>query len=173
MMNNKIENQPYFKAGLAFDDLKLAIQTFELYLSSPGPEAAPDYYKARNYLRDAEKFYEEAFNEARKLLGPLPAYASSEFEKWRSDFLSQHKILVESQEFAALKEELVRNGQLVRWIEFPDLERLLAKDYDAQKTGKRKMANIKVRIILVRLQELLAQANDLKKRAMEKLQSGA
>ena len=103
----------------------------------------------------------------------MPAYATSEFEKWRSDFLSQHKILVESQDFAALKEELFKNGQLVRWIESPDLERLLAKDYEAQKTGQRKMANIKVRIILDRLQELATQANDLKKRAMEMLQSRA
>src|SRR4030043_2191689 len=170
MANSKVENQLYFKAGMAFDALKSAIRTFELYLQNVTPDAAPYYYKARNYLRDAEKFYKEAFNEAKKLLGPLPAYASAEFEKWRSDFLSQHKILVKSQEFAALKEELIQNGQLVRWIESPDLERLLTKDYEAQKTGQRKMANIKVRILLDRLQELLTQANDLKKRAMEKLQ---
>jgi expansin (peptidoglycan-binding protein) len=87
--------------------------------------------------------------------------------------LSQHKILAENQEFAALKEELVQSGQLVSWIESPDLERLLSKAYEAQKTGKRKMANIKVRIILDRLQELLAQAAERKKRAMEKLQTGA
>jgi hypothetical protein len=103
----------------------------------------------------------------------MPAYASAEFEKWRRDFLSQHKILVENQEFAALKEELAQNGQLLRWIDSPDLDRLLARDYEAQKTGKRKMANIKVRLILDRLQELGGQAEELKKKAMEKLQNGA
>ena len=173
MKNNKVENQLYLKAGLAFDSFKLAIKTFEFFLESAGQASTPDYYKARNYLRDAEKFHQEAFSEARKLLGPLPMYASADFEKWRSDFLNQHKILVDSQEFADLKEELSQNGQLVRWIESPDLERLLAKDYDAQKTGKRKIANIKVRILLDRLQELLAYANELKKRAQEKLQSQA
>lgn len=172
MVNSKIENLLYFKAGLAFDSFKLAVKTFQSFLADGGPGSTPDYYKARNYLRDAEKFYEESFAEAKKLLGPLPPYASSEFEKWRSDFLSQHKILVESQEFAALKEELFQNGQLVRWIDSPDLERLLAKDYEAQKIGKRKMANIKVRILLDRLQELAAQSSGLKKRAQEKLQSG-
>jgi hypothetical protein len=171
--NTKIENQLYFKAGQAFDSFKLAISTFESFLDNAGQPSTPDYYKARNYLRDGEKFYEEAFAEAKKLLGPLPIYASAEFEKWRSDFLSQHKILVEGREFAALKEELSQNGQLARWIESPELERLLSKDYEAQKIGKRKMANIKVRIILDRLQELLAQANDLKKRAQEKLQGSA
>lgn len=171
-MTTKIENQIYFKAGLAFDSFKLAIKTFESFLANAGPPSTPEYYKARNYLRDADKFYEETFAEAKKLLGPLPPYASTEFEKWRSDYLSEHKILVESQEFSALKEELLQNGQLVRWIESPDLERLLAKDYEAQKIGKRKMANIKVRIILDHLQELTAQANDLKKRAQERHQVG-
>jgi predicted MPP superfamily phosphohydrolase len=173
MKNNKVENQLYFKADLAFNSFKLAVKTFESFLESAGQASTPDYYKARNYLRDAETSYQETFSEARKLLGPLPIYASADFEKWRSDFLSQHKILVESQEFAALKQELSQNGQLVRWIESPELERLLAKDYEAQKTGKRKMPNIKVRIILDRLQELLVQANELKKKAQEKLQNQA
>jgi len=173
MANSKVENQLYFKAGMAFDALKSAIRTFEIYLQNVTPDAAPYYYKARNYLRDAEKFYKEAFNEAKKLLGPVPAYASPEFEKWRSDFLSQHRILTESGEFSALREELVQDGQLSRWLESPDLDRLLAKSYESQKTGKRKLANIKVRIVLDRLQELLVQANDLKKKSMEKLQSGA
>ena len=173
MANSKIDNQLYFKAGLAFDAFRQAIKTFESFLANLGPGATPEYYKARNYLRDAEKFFQEALSDAKKLLGPLPPYSSAEFEKWRSDFLSQHKILVESQEFAALKEELARNGAMNRWIESADLDRLLVKDYEAQKVGKRKMANIKVRILLDRLQELLVQANDLKKKAMEKLQAGA
>jgi hypothetical protein len=173
MKDAKVENQLYFKAGLAFDTYKQALKAFELFLAGAGKGSTPDYYKARNYLRDAEKFYEEAFAEAKKLLGPLPPYSSSEFEKWRSDFVEQHNILVKSEEFAALKEELLQNGQLIRWIESPDLERLLAKDYDAQKAGKRKMANIKVRLMLDRLQELAVQAGALKKKAQENLQSGA
>jgi len=173
MLKTKVENQLYFKASLAFESYKLAIKMFESFLAAAGPSTAPEYYKARNYLRDAEKFYNETLVEAKRLLGPLPQYASPEFEKWRSEFLSQNKILVQSQEFAVLKEELARDGTLVRWIESPDLDRLLLKNYDAQKTGKRKIGNIKVRIVLDRLQELMGQANELKKRAMEKLQKGA
>lgn len=171
-MNKKIENQLYFKAGIAFDHLKLAIQTFETYLNTVGQEATPDYYKARNFLRDGEKFYEETLKEAKRLLGPLPLYSSADFEKWRTDFLSRHRIKVDVQEFDPLKEELARNGQLGQWIAPEDIERLLAKDYEAQKSGKRKLVNIKVRIILDRLQELLGQAGDLKKKTMLKLQSG-
>jgi enamine deaminase RidA (YjgF/YER057c/UK114 family) len=172
MVNSKLENQLYFKANLAFEACKQAVKMFEAYLATAGTGAMPDYYKARTFLRDAEKFYQETLGEAKKLLGPLPPYASAEFEKWRFDFLSQHKILVESEEFAALKEELAQNGHIVRWIDSADLDRLLAKDYESQKIGKRKMANIKVRILLDRLQELMIRANELKKRAMEKLQKG-
>jgi hypothetical protein len=173
MIDTRVEDQFHFKAGLSFDSFALAIKTFESFLNREGTPSSAEYYRARNYLRDADKFYRETFAEARKLLGPLPPYASPDFEKWRSDFLARHKILVESQEFGAIKEELVRNGQLVRWIEPPDLERLLSKHYEPQKTGTRKMANIKVRIVLDRLHELTAEANLLKKRAQEKLQSGA
>jgi len=173
VVNGKVENLLYFKAGLSFDAFKLAIKMFEAFLAAAGSGESPDYYKARNYLRDADKFYKEAFAEAKKLLGPLPPYAAAEFEKWRSDFVRQHKLLTESQEFAALKEEMAQDAQLVRWIDSPDLERLLAKEYEPQKTGKRKLANIKTRIMLDRLQELAIQANDLKKKAQEKLQGRA
>jgi hypothetical protein len=171
-MNKKAENQLYFKAGIAFDHLKRAVEAFESYLNASWQEASSDYYKARNFLRDGEKFYGETLQEAKRLLGPPPAYSSADFEKWRSNFLSEHRIQVEAQEFNDLKEELVRNGQLGQWIGLEDTERLLAKDYEAQRSGKRKLANIKVRIILDRLQELLTQAGDLKKQAMAKLQAG-
>jgi hypothetical protein len=170
-MNKKAENQLYFKAGIAFDHLKRSVQAFESYLNATGQEADSDYYKARNFLRDGEKFYAETLKEAKRLLGPPPAYSSAVFEKWRSDFLSEHRIRVEAQELNDLREELIRNGQMEQWIGLEDIERLLAKDYEAQKSGKRKLANIKVRIILDRLQELLGQAGDLKKQAMAKLQA--
>lgn len=173
MIDTRVEDQFHFKAGLSFDSFALAIKTFESFLNREGTPSSAEYYRARNYLRDAEKFYKATFDEARKLLGPLPPYASPDFEKWRSDFLARHKILVESQEFNSLKQELVQGGQLLRWIESPELDRLLVKHYEAQKSGQRKLANIKVRILLDRLQELLIQAGELKRRAQQKLQSGA
>lgn len=172
-MEKKTENQLYFKAANAFDHMKLAIDSFETYLQAGDPASTTEYYKARNYLRDGEKFFDETFKEAKKLLGPLPPYSSAVYEKWRTDFLSQHRIQVEAQELDALKKELLQSAQLSEWLTPEDIERLLAREYVSQKGGRRKMANIKVRIILDRLQELRGQASDLKKRAMAKLQSGA
>ncbi len=172
-MEKKTENQLYFKAAYAFDHVKLAIETFETYLQAEDPSSTAEYYKARNFLRDGEQFYEETLKEAKKLLGPLPPYSSAVYEKWRTDFLSQHRIQVEGQELNAIKEELLVNSHLAGWLSPEDIDRLLAREYEAQKGGRRKLANIKIRIILDRLQELLGQANALKKRAMAKLQSGA
>jgi hypothetical protein len=172
-MNKREENQLYLKTATCFDTLRLAIETFEGFLREASPASSPSYYKARNYLRDAEKFHQEVFKEAKRLLGPMPVYASADFEKWRQDFLSQHQILAASQEREAVKEELLADGRLSQWMSGADIERLLSKNFEAQKTGKRKLANIKVRIILDKLTELLAEAQELSKKAMEKFQAGA
>jgi hypothetical protein len=171
-MNKKTENVLYVKASSCFDSLKLAIQTFEEFLKEEVPATDPKYYKARNYLRYAEQFYQETFKEAKRLLGPMPLYASADFEKWRQDFLSQHNVLVASQNIEDIKKELTSNEPTSQWLSKEDVERLLLKNYDAQKTGKRKLTNIKVRIILDKLFELPSQAQDPKKKSMEEFQAG-
>jgi tetratricopeptide (TPR) repeat protein len=171
-MNKKVENLLYLRASDCLGSLKLAIEAFEDFLEAGSAAAGPVYYKARNYLRDGQKFYDEAFKEAKRLLGPLPPYASSEFEKWRAEFLSTHSILTSSEEREEIKNELLSNGFLAQWISADDIDRLLSKHYETQKTGKRKLANIKVRIVLERMNELITQAQNLKKKAMEKIQPG-
>ena len=170
-MSKKVENLLYFRASDCFDSLKLAIQAFEGFLQDSIAAASPDYYRARNYLRDAEKFYREAFKEAKRLLGPPPLYASADFEKWRGEFLGQHKILAASQELEAVKTELLEDEYLNLWMSKEDIDRLLLKNFDAQRTGKRKLSNIKVRILLDKLNELFDEAQRLKKKAMDKFQS--
>jgi hypothetical protein len=173
MNNTKIENQLYFKASRCFDSLKLAVGTFEQYLQPEVPANSPSYYKARNYLREAEKAFEEALIEAKRLLGPLPAYAAADFEKWRSEFLKRHKIVAESQELTSLREELLRDEQLARWLVPEELERLLLKNFEPQTKGKRRLANIKIRIVLDGLTMLLYRARQLQTKSMEKTKAGA
>jgi hypothetical protein len=170
-INNKIENVLYIKASGCFNSLRLAILSFEEFLKEPVATAAPIYYRARNYLRDAKKFHNEVLEEARRLMGPLPKYSAVDFEKWRADFLAQHHIVVESRDYDSLREELLANGQLVQWMGRENIERLLAKDFEPQQRDKRKLENIKVRIILDQLREDLAAAEELNKTAMERLRA--
>ena len=172
-MNRKEENQLYLKASSCFDTLKLAIETFEDFLRVESPASSPSYYRARNFLRDAEKFHQEVLIEAKRLLGPMPVYATADFEKWRLEFLSQHHILAANREREAIKKELLADGHLSQWMSQGDIERFIDKNFEAQKTGKRKLANIKVRVILDKLTELLAEAQQLRKKAREKFQAGS
>jgi predicted MPP superfamily phosphohydrolase len=173
MINTKIENQLYFKASRCIDSLKLAVGTFERYLKPEVAADSPDYYKARNYLREAETSFEGTLSEAKRLLGPLPAYAAADFEKWRSEFLNRHKIVAESIELNSLREELLRDEHLARWLAPEDVERLLLKNFEPQTKGKRRLANIKVRVVLDGLSMLLYRARELQKSSMEKMKVGA
>jgi hypothetical protein len=170
-INNKIENVLYIKASGCFDSLRLAVLSFEEFLKEPVAHAAPIYYRARNYLRDAKKFYDEVLEEARRLMGPLPMYSALDFEKWRAEFLAKHHIVVVSQDYHSLRDELLANGQLVQWMGRENIERLLAEDFEPQMRGKRKLENIKVRIILDQLKENIAAAEELNKTAMERLRA--
>ncbi len=172
-MDRKKETLLYFRASGAFESLNLAIETFRNFLKEDVPPASPEYYRARNFLRDAEKFHQETFREAQRLLGPLPAYSTPETEKWRAEYLSQNKILAGSQELEAMKMELLEDEYLNKWLAQKDVERLLLKNFAGQGTGKRKLANVKVRLLLDRLNELLEEARELKKRAMVKFQTGS
>jgi hypothetical protein len=153
--------------------LNLAVETFKNFLKEDVPPTSPEYYRARNFMRDAEKFHQETFKEAKRLLGPLPAYSSSDTEKWRTEYLTQHKILTESRELEAMRMELLKDEYLKQRMSKGDIERLLLKNFARQGAGKRKLANVKVRLLLDRLNELLEEARELKKRVMVKFQTGS
>ncbi len=171
-MSNKNENLLYLKAGSCFDLIGLADTAFGEFLKEPGTGALPKYYRARNYLRDAESAYNQAFKEAKRLVGPLPPYSSPEFEKWRTEFVTQYRILAAGQDLSDIKDELLRDGLLNRYLSPEDVDRLLAKNFEAQRTGKRKPANLKVRILFDKLGELMNRTHGLAKQAREKFQTG-
>jgi hypothetical protein len=108
---------------------------------------------------------------AKKLLGSLPEYASEEFIKWRTEMLEEHHILTFSQEFEDLKSELVNDEIIKAWLREEEIEIFLKRHFQTQQEGKRKLENIKVRIVLDKLQELITQAKDLQKKAFEKQRS--
>jgi hypothetical protein len=130
-----------------------------------------NYYKARNLLRDADGFLKDAMKNAKKLLGPTPAYTTEDYQKWRDELLEEFHILAMSQEYEELKTELFEDDFLRDWMDEKNIESLLKKHFQTQQSGKRKLSNIKVRIILDRLEELINQAKDMNKRAIQIQQS--
>jgi tetratricopeptide (TPR) repeat protein len=170
-MNKFVEVQIFPKVTKSYEDVSAAISIFENLLAEGETFNSADYYKARNFFKSAESLFQEALANAKKILGPLPEYASDEFIHWRTEMLEEHHILARSQEFEELKSELENDDIMKAWLEKEEVERFLKKHFQTQQEGKRKLVNIKVRIVLDKLQELIVQAKDLQKKAFEKQQS--
>ncbi len=170
-MQQGTENIIYQKASKCWECVNRSVEMFSELLKEEGDFNAADYYKSRNLLRDADDFLREAVKNAKKMLGPIPAYTSDDYQKWRDELLEEFHILAMSQEYENLRSELFEDEYLRQWIDEESIERLLKKHFQTQQSGKRKLSNIKVRIILDRLEELINQAEDMNKQAVQKQQS--
>ena len=167
-MQKGTENLIYQKASKCWEYVNKAIEMLDNLLREEGAINSPDYYKARNVLRDAESFLKEAVDNAKKLLGPTPPYASEDYQKWRDELLEEFHILAMSREYEDLRSELLADAFLCEWMDEESIEGYLKKHFQQQQSGKRKLSNIKVRIILDRLEELIGHAQELNKQAMQR-----
>ena len=85
-MNQRREHEIYSHAAQAFDKLRSALETINLFLKPETPYQSPDYYKGRNFMKEGKTSLDDAIKDAKKLLGPAPAYSSQEFQKWRGRY---------------------------------------------------------------------------------------
>lgn len=162
------EQHVYPKASKSFENLTRAIQIFEDYVKEDSTSVPGDFYRARNFLKEGEKYYLESLAKAKKLLGPLPEYVTEDYQKWREEFVEKYLLVIKSHEMQDVLDELLQDEFLKVWMTKEEIENLLNLNYLSQKEGKRKISNIKIRILLHRLTELTLQAQDLQKRALEK-----
>jgi hypothetical protein len=167
LMQKGTENLVYHKASKCWEHVNRAIVILAKIVREEGPLNTPDYYKARNLLRDADGFLKEARENAKKLLGPVPPYASADYQKWRDELLEDFHILAMGREYEDLRSELVQDKFLSEWMDEESIVNYLKKHFQQQQSGKRKISNIKVRIILDRLEELIGQAHEMNKQAMQ------
>ena len=170
MEDKQAEIQIFPRVTKCFEDLNAAIAVFEKFLDESSAFEMSEYYKARNYVKDAEVQLQEALKNARKYLGPLPEYASEEVMQRRAELLDKQKILAKSQEIESLKSELLEDDLLREWLKAEDIVESLEKHFQTQQEGKRKLANIKIRVVLDKLQNLLIQAKGMQKEAFTKQQ---
>jgi hypothetical protein len=169
-MQVQIEREIYIRASRSFAVLSEAIQTFRGYLEPHAAANAPEYYRARNLLKEGKAFYDQTVQDAKKLLGPIPIYAAKDFEKWRSQVLIENKIIVQGQTAEELRVELVNDDFLKTIMKPEDVEAYLRANFETQRSGKRKLANIKIRMALDRLAGLVAEGQELQKTAQRKQQ---
>lgn len=170
-MKQSTENLIYHKAAKCWECVNRSIQMFGDLLREKGDFDTADYYKARDSLRDAGEYFKETLKNAKKLLGPIPAYTTPDYQKWRDELLEEFHILAMSQEYEDLKSELFEDKSLNEWMDKESIELLLKKHFQTQQSGKRKLSNIKVRIILDYLEDLINRSRDMNKQAVQKQHS--
>jgi len=169
-MHKFIEEHIYSKVARCFNSVNKAAKLFQGFLDMEDTSIFPDYYRARTMLREGEEAYKDALRNAKKMLGPLPEYVKEDYLKWRAEFLEQHQVLAKNQELEELRKELETSDFLNQWMTAEDICESLDQYYHSQQEGNRKLANIKVRIILDKLKEVLINTKELQKQTMKKQQ---
>lgn len=166
----RLDRLVYKKAEESYDYLMNAIKSFEGMFGGISFPDTSDYYRAKNFLKQGESTYDEVLKNARKYLGPVPDYASKDFEEWRKSLLAESQIIAKGIDLAALKQELGQDELMLKLMPINEIEMFLSKHFNEQKIGKRKLPNIKARMIIMKLQELLTRAKDLDKTAQKFIQ---
>ena len=169
MMHENQKTKTFLSVGESIKTLNQAIKVFQEYLSEKTSTNPEKYYQAHKYLEESKTLYKEALNEISEITGSLPLNASPGFKKWKESFRKGSGIITESKEFEALKSELQNDDFLRRFLTAEEMESLLMKHFESQKTGKRKLSNMKARLIIDKIQNLMTEAETLDKISKEKL----
>lgn len=169
-MQVQIEREIYIRASRSFAVLTESLQLFRGYLEPTTSPQAAEYYRARNFLKEGKAFYDQTVQDAKKLLGPIPIYAAKDFETWRTQALLENKIVVQGRTPEELRAELMGDDFLKTIMRPEEIEAYIAANYETQKSGKRKLANIKIRMALDKLAALVAEGQKLQVTAQRKQQ---
>jgi hypothetical protein len=169
-MQVQIEREIYIRASRSFAVLTDSIRLFRTYLEPTTTAQASEYYRARNFLKEGKAFFDQTLADAKKLLGPIPIYAAKDFEAWRAQALVENKLVVQGQTPEELRAELLADEFLGTIMRPEEIGAYLDAHYETQKSGKRKLANIKIRMALDKLASLVVEAQELQKTAQRKQQ---
>jgi hypothetical protein len=169
-MQVPIEREIFIRFSRSYSVLTEAGRIFRKYLQDTTAANDPEYYRARNFLKEGKAFYDQTLQDAKKLLGPIPIYAAKDFEGWRSRVLVENKIIVKGETLEGLRAELTVDDFVKTMMSAEEVEAYLEACCAKQKPGKRKPANIKIRMILDKLALLVAEGQELQKTAQRKQQ---
>ncbi len=166
------ERDIFLNATRSFELLEKAIRTFDNYLQLKLPPKSKEYYQARNFLKEGQGFFDETLKKAKLLLGPIGPYSAQEVEKQRAQVLMENKIIVRGLSLNELREELTKDEFLKTMMSAEEIAAYLKDNLISQTSGKRKLANIKVRMILDKLKTLISNGLELQAAAQKYFQSG-
>jgi len=161
----------YPKALKSFKSLREALDLFDDILEQDSLQNQPLFYRARKFLREGEDFFKQSVKNAKRLLGPLPEYVTADYYKWRESLLNEYNMLAKTQEQEELTNELLEDDFLSKLMGKNEIKKFLNLNYDSQKTGKRKLSNIKIRIIFDKLDEMITEAKNKQNKIFDQKKS--
>lgn len=153
-MDNYLHNPLYRKVNESFTLLKKSIQNFNKSLQERNFfELQRVYYFARGCRKAGEEYYQKALSEARTLT------------KLRKNLLEKSRIIVKSLSFQDVGIEIIEDEAIGNWMTKEEIIFFLRKYFEEQRKGKRKLCNIKLRLILGKLEDLLSKTRKLEEDA--------
>jgi len=163
----------FLKAKKSLEKMNDSLRLFKEFVEEGKTEDLKKYYLARTFLKDGQKLCEEMIKDAKKFLGPLPAYIAKETVEARAQLLKETKIVVLSQDYEGLLAELVGDEFMKSFMNSEEIEGFLKENYQKQQLGKRKLPNIKARMVIDKLKKVERQGVAGQKRASEEAQKKA
>jgi len=159
------------KARKSRDELNEVICLFKEFLSLDRSRDLTKYYLARNLLQEGLKLLAETIQEAKKFLGPPPEYASVEINLAREQLLQVSRVILQSRSLEDAEVELRADEFLKLFVNADEISAYLQAAGKEPATGRRKLCNIKVRMIIDKLISLGNEAQEWQKRSREKIQA--
>lgn len=153
------------------DKLAESIRLLQDFVNTEGTADLSLYYLARNRLRDGQALLDEVLDDAKKLLGPLPEYASERIAEMRKQLLRESGVTVQSPTVDGLEAELLADEYISSFMDSGKIIHYVREAGTYQAAGKRKLENLKVRMVIDELFELRNEARSLERRAGEKIQT--
>lgn len=169
-MPTPIEREIFIKASRGYEILQNALEVFQEYLKAESLASSPEYYRARNLLKEGRVFCQDMVKVAKKLLGPVPVYAPREYEELRRRTLEENRVTVQGEDLGALRNQLAEDAFLRSMMSESEIDAYLRDHFETQRSGKRKLVNIKARMMIDKLYALLEQGLIAQKAAQRKQQ---
>ncbi len=169
-MPTPIEREIFIKASRGYEILRNALEVFHEYMKTESLPSSPEYYRARNLLKEGRVFCQDVVQVAKKLLGPVPVYAPREYEELRRQTLEENRVTVQGEDPGVLKSQLADDAFLRSMMSESEIDAYLRDHFEAQRSGKRKLMNIKARMMIDKLYALLEQCLTAQKEAQRKQQ---
>jgi hypothetical protein len=172
-MESWIVKDILLKAKKSLEKMNDSLCLFKEFIDEGKTPDLKKYYLARTFLKEGQKLCEEMINDAKKFLGPLPAYLSKEIVEARARLLRATKVVVLSQDYEGLARELLEDEFMKSFMSSDEIRNFLRENFQKQQLGKRKLPNIKARMVIDKLKRVERQGLAVQKRASEETHNKA